>query len=101
MKNPFQVLAVPETADDEEIKKAYLRMVRQYPPDRAPKEFQRIRQAFETIETRRDRLRYQLFHSEPPDLSVLLQARLRSGSLQRPTLELLQKTLSQTLTERS
>lgn len=101
MTNPFQVLEVPETADDPEIKKAYLRKVREFPPDRAPQQFQAVRSAFEAIETRRDRLRYWLFSAEPPQVTELLDARNRKGGPKRPSLEQLQRVMAQTLTGQS
>jgi curved DNA-binding protein CbpA len=99
--NPFQVLGVPETADDSEIKKAYLRQVRQYPPERAPEHFQTIRGAFETIQTRRDRLRYQLFNTELPSPAQLLEGLGPDRQAGRPTMELLQRALAQALTHTS
>ena len=66
MKNPFILLGVPETADDEAIKKAYLQQVRQHPPEREPEQFQAIRLAFEAIKTRQDRLRYRLVPAGDP-----------------------------------
>ncbi|MGF1615898.1 MAG: DnaJ domain-containing protein [Gammaproteobacteria bacterium] len=97
MTNPFQVLGVPDTADDVEIKKAYLKQVRQYPPERAPERFQTIRRAFESIQTRRDRLRYQLFQAEPPSPAELLEALVPEQGSGRPSLELLQRALAQSL----
>ncbi|MFZ0257389.1 MAG: J domain-containing protein [Gammaproteobacteria bacterium] len=99
MTNPFQVLGVPETADDLEIKKAYLRQVRLYPPERAPERFQTIRSAFEAIQTRRDRLYYQLFHAEPPSPAALLEGLAPNRETGRPSMELLQRALAQTLTD--
>ena len=50
MKNerddPWGVLGVDERATGEEIREAYLRRVRQCPPDRDPDEFERIRDAY-------------------------------------------------------
>jgi curved DNA-binding protein CbpA len=99
MKDPFQVLGVSDTANDEAIKKAYLQKVREFPPDREPERFQTIRSAFDTIKTQRNRLHYELFHTEPPDLNTLLEEWLPVGSRQRPSLELLQQTLLRSLIE--
>ena len=57
MKTPFDLLGIPENATDEAIKKAYLQKVRQYPPERAPEQFQTIRAAFEAIKTQQQRLK--------------------------------------------
>lgn len=97
MKTPFDILGVEEDATDEVIKKAYLRKVRQYPPERAPEQFQNIRAAFEAIQTQHQRLKYQLFHHEPPNLDALLEQGLRRGTPQRPTEELFTQALAESL----
>ncbi len=96
MKTPFDLLEVADTATDEMIKKAYLQKVRQYPPERSPEEFQRIRIAFETIKSQRQRLRYQLFHHEPPQLDSLWQL-LPPGPPQRPSETLMRQALAASL----
>ena len=98
MNDPCQVLEVPAAADDADIKKAYLRKVREFPPERAPERFQVIRAAFETLQTRRDRLHYRLFHAELPAPGELLDDPAPGGP-QRPTLEQLQQALARTLTD--
>jgi curved DNA-binding protein CbpA len=53
----YERLEVARTASAEEIKRAYQRKLRLYPPERAPEEFKLIREAFETLgnpETRQD-----------------------------------------------
>ncbi len=97
MKTPFDILDVPEDATDEAIKKAYLKKVRQYPPEQAPTQFQTIRIAFEAIQTRHQRLKYQLFHHEPPSLDALLERVLQTGEPQRPTEEILTQALADAL----
>ena len=84
MQTPFELLEVAEDATNEAIKKAYLRKVREYPPERDAVAFQRIRTAFEYIETDRRRLDYRLFHHEPPDVSALLRRIPRPDVSRRP-----------------
>ena len=101
MKNPFDVLGVAETADDETIKKAYLQQVREHPPEREPERFQAIRTAFETIQTRRDRLSYRLFHQDTPDVEGLVAAALQTGTGKRPSEKQLLRVLADSLTSRT
>lgn len=98
MQNPFAVLGVAETDDDDAIKKAYLRQVREHPPERDPERFQAIRAAYDAIKTRRDRLHYRLFGQESPDLAALVASALRPGPRRRPTDQQLRQLLSSRLT---
>lgn len=45
--DPFQVLGLPPTAGQAEIRSRYLDLVKQYPPDRDADKFREIRAAFE------------------------------------------------------
>jgi len=101
MPNPFIVLGVPDTADDETIKKAYLQQVRKHPPEREPQQFQAIRSAFESIKTQRDRLRYQLFNPGTADVESLLTSALRPGQHSRPAESLLIRALLDSLEHHS
>jgi curved DNA-binding protein CbpA len=67
--NPFTVLGLEETADDEAVRAAYLAAVRQSPPDRDPDGFRRIREAYETLQDEERRLALRLFG--PPPLANL------------------------------
>lgn len=97
METPFDILGVSEDASDEVIKKAYLHKVRQYPPERYPDQFQRIRRAFEAIHTQSLRLRYQLFHREPPRLTTLITCNVHRDdrAIKRPSADCFMKTLAE------
>jgi DnaJ-class molecular chaperone len=49
MHDPFTVLGVDEAADDAEIRRRYLALVRDFPPDRAPERFREYRAAYEAL----------------------------------------------------
>jgi len=53
--NPHEILCVPANASEEEIRAAYLSKVKEFPPDRSPEEFERIRDAYDTLRDPRRR----------------------------------------------
>jgi len=62
MRDPYQVLGVPSTATDEEVKKAYRNLARKYHPDNyhdnpladlAQERMKEINEAYETIQSQR------------------------------------------------
>ena len=55
--NANQTLGVAANAGEEEIRAAYLSKVKEFPPDRAPAEFERIRDAYDTLRDPRKRAR--------------------------------------------
>jgi curved DNA-binding protein CbpA len=54
----YDRLSIPRTASQDEVKRAYLKNVRRYPPERAPEEFKRIREAYETLSNPHTREEY-------------------------------------------
>ncbi|MBP7637640.1 MAG: hypothetical protein KBA18_07170 [Kiritimatiellae bacterium] len=58
---PYLVLDVPETATDDDVRRAYLQKIRDFPPERTPDEFQRVCDAYALIRTEQDRARLRLF----------------------------------------
>jgi DnaJ-domain-containing protein 1 len=65
-EDPWRVLGVETQAGDEEIRQAYLRGVREHPPDRSPEEFERIRDAYDQLRDARRRAMVSL-QSNPCD----------------------------------
>jgi len=45
-RTPYEVLAVAETATAEEIRRAYLAKVREFPPEREPEGFKEVQKAY-------------------------------------------------------
>jgi hypothetical protein len=60
--NPFYVFDLPWDTTDQQVEARYQELIRRYPPDRAGREFNAIRKAYESLATERDRLRTRLFH---------------------------------------
>ena len=68
------VLGIPANASDEEIRAAYLEKVKQHPPDRSPEEFERIRDAYETLRDPRRRMRNLILSVDPTEPLASLAA---------------------------
>lgn len=53
--DPYQVLGLDPGVGESTIKRAYLQLVRQHPPEQQPEEFKRIRAAYEQLKDARAR----------------------------------------------
>jgi uncharacterized protein (DUF1786 family) len=62
--NANEILGVPANASDEEIRAAYLSRVREFPPDRSPEEFERIRDAYDALRNPRQRAKAMLLSTD-------------------------------------
>ena len=72
--DPFAVLRLDETANDEMIREAYIVALRISPPDRDPEGFRRIRDAYEQLRDPERRLALRLFGPAPlTDLTALVE----------------------------
>jgi len=65
MKDALEVLGIVSGASEDEIRAAYLRRVKEHPPERSPEEFERIRDAYETLRDPRRRMRNLLLAADP------------------------------------
>jgi curved DNA-binding protein CbpA len=62
-----------ENVDDADVRRAYLDLVRRFPPEKRPDDFQRIHAAYEAIATERQRI-LRRYESPQPDWPDILQA---------------------------
>ena len=94
--DPFEVLGVNKDTTDEQIRAAYLGLVRRYPPETHQRRFADISEAYETIKTEKLRLNYLLFskdaHGSRPLDALVTQVRL-DGRAQPPSFQNLMKKL--------
>lgn len=76
MSDPYQVLNLARSADEAEIRRRYLELVRQFPPDREPEKFAAIREAYESVRDPLQRLRNRLFDWKCDDTLEAVEADL-------------------------
>lgn len=75
-EDPREILGVALSATDEEVRAAYLRKVKEHPPDRSPDAFERVRDAYEVLRDPRRRALHLLLADDPDaPLSSLLHGR--------------------------
>ena len=72
-EDPEEILGVAPYAGDKEIRAAYLRMVKENPPDRSPAAFERVRDAYEILRDPHRRALNMLLSVDPdvPMVSLL------------------------------
>jgi len=80
MRDPFTVLGVGDDAGDAEIRRRYLTLLREFPPDREPERFQEFRAAYEALSDERKRLETKLLQTNAAALTGLSMKALRAGS---------------------
>ncbi|MGA2619507.1 MAG: J domain-containing protein [Thermoguttaceae bacterium] len=90
MPDPHAILGVPADCGEAEVRRRYLELVRQNPPDRAPERFVEIHAAYEKLRDPVVRLESTLFNLESADtLAGIIddvRRRLRTARIPTPTL---------------
>ena len=61
MPDPYAVLGVPAAADDGAIRRRYLELTREFPPEQHPARFAAVRAAYEQVKDVGARARLRLF----------------------------------------
>jgi DnaJ-class molecular chaperone len=74
MSDPYSQLGVPETADDDAIRAAYLAAIRACPPERDRQRFEQVRAAYEAVSSEPKRLAHALFDTQVPTVQDVLEA---------------------------
>jgi curved DNA-binding protein CbpA len=91
MSDPYDTLGLTRDATEAEIRRRYLELVREFPPDRAPERFAAVHAAYEALRDPARRLQAQLFRYETTTDSIEaiakdLRRRLREARLPVDTL---------------
>ena len=63
MNDSYTILELPADSDDETIRRRYLELVKQFPPEHNPQKFAQVRQAYEQLKDLNTRLRFRLFEA--------------------------------------
>ena len=91
MIDPREVLGIPPNATEEQIRAAYLAKVKEHSPERSPEEFEKVRDAYETLRDPRRRARHLVLSANPtaPFVSLLTETKERRFAGPEPWLEVL------------
>jgi hypothetical protein len=75
INNAYEILELDPSASPDEFRKAYLSLVRQYPPDREPEKFREIHAAYQLVNDPMEQAKSILMPSrERPDLVQVIAA---------------------------
>lgn len=95
--DPFTTLGVPPDADDAAIRRRYLELTVQFPPEHHPEKFAAHRAAYEKIRTLDARAKYRLFERGTEDtIEAIIEEAECLSSRPRPSLDQLLAAVRQT-----
>ncbi len=90
MTDPCEILGVSTDVDEATLRQRYLTLVRQHPPEKSPRRFAEIREAYEQLRDPVIRLSNQILASRTTetldDIIADVQARVRSVRIPTDTL---------------
>ena len=67
MPDPYTTLGVPADAGDDAIRRRYLELAREFPPEQHPQRFAAVRSAYEKVKDIDARVQYRLFDAGRED----------------------------------
>jgi curved DNA-binding protein CbpA len=77
--DPYETLGLTRQADAAAVRRRYLELVRQHPPDRSPERFAAIRAAYEQLQDPIELMHKRLFDVSPEESLNDILADLRAG----------------------
>ena len=101
MQTPYEILDVVSDASDNDIKQAYLQQVKNNPPDRDQKQFQRIHDAYTSIKDHKSRLSHDLFTLPVANFNAVLDQVLHTEQTIALNAEAFKKILSVSIDDAS
>lgn len=93
MTNPYRLLKIEDSADNQQIREAYLQRVREFPPDHYPEEFQQVQEAYHSIKDEMSRIKYQMLVKPRFDLKAIMAQSFKTKHQRRPAASQLLKLL--------
>ena len=94
MPDPYTVLELPPDADDAAVRKRYLELTVQFPPEQHPERFAGVRAAYEKLRTLDARVKYRLFERGTEDtIEAIIEDAECTTPRPRPSLEQLLKAV--------
>jgi DnaJ-class molecular chaperone len=93
MKTPYQILDLAVESNDVEIKQAYLRQIKENPPDRDQHVFQLIHNAYTLIKDKNSRVKHALFTLPTANFEELIDQALHADMTPEFTSENFNKLL--------
>jgi DnaJ-class molecular chaperone len=90
MSDPYETLGLARGVTEADVRRRYLDLVREFPPDRAPQRFTEIHQAYEKLRDPVVRMESKLFDMESggtiAEIVADLRRRLRTARIPTKTL---------------
>jgi curved DNA-binding protein CbpA len=85
--DPYKVLGIGPDADEATLRRRYLELVRQYPPEKCPQQFAEIREAYDDARDPETRLQKLLFGANAEESldDIVADVRVSVQSARIPT----------------
>ena len=71
MRNLYEILGIEKNATDQEIKKAYNKLLRKYPPEKEAEKYKEIREAYDTLKDKERRKNYDAYFNYGNEIQKL------------------------------